>query len=153
MWSSTTIQYDDNYALYIQKTHYAGGSAFTGIPGMKLGDAEGDPLGAMSIQSCQFDCMNSKTCRSVSYNQAKSQCILSDTSITIGSDWDYFEKKNEIRQHKMAQEEMAVKHKEQTLKIVNALRLYNETSQRLAPEIRAGLVAPSDEVTELDTYL
>jgi len=91
-WSTHKLEYDDNYYLYI-KVAGKGLGHFQAIPGMKMGvDTEFD--GETGIADCKYECLLSETCSSVSYSRRTQHCVRSQVLISIGSDWDYFERKD-----------------------------------------------------------
>merc|ERR1711871_761720 len=90
--SSETIDYDDNFVLYLRATKNGQDLGhFIPIPGMKIGvDAE-EETGA-TLNTCKYDCFSEKGCTSVSFSERGRFCLRSKAKITVGSDWDYYEK-------------------------------------------------------------
>jgi len=69
---------------------------FNAIPGMKIKSSPtGDVLGESTEDGCKADCAFSDRCQSVSYSAPQKLCLTSDESISVGSDWDYFERVGE----------------------------------------------------------
>jgi len=120
-WSSNKIQYDDNYVLYIKSKHSV--EHFTAVPGMKVA-AAGENAVISALNACKLKCAGSEMCFSASYSTETGFCILSGVRVTLGSDYDYFEKVDGIARMKGKQVQMKLRHEKQDVKMQKAMDAY-----------------------------
>jgi len=130
-WSTHKLEYDDNYYLYI-KVNGKGLGHFQAVPGMKLGvDTEYE--GETGIADCKYECLLSDTCSSVSYSRRSQHCVRSQVPISIGSHWDYYEKKGadssavEALQYDTSKEAVNKKHEIAQAKINASIAEFRAT--------------------------
>jgi hypothetical protein len=92
-WAKHKLDYDDEFELYVKRRdRNAEGGYFTAIPGVKIG-VEAQTEMQTSIHECKFNCLMSETCTAFSYAARTETCVQTQVQISVGSDWDYYEKK------------------------------------------------------------
>jgi len=134
-WSTATMKYDDEYVLYIKAAPGESVESFVEIPGMKSpGDAEFE--GKATLNECKLACAASPTCEAASFSEAQSQCVRSQVRVTLGTDWDYYEK---VRDQSMLDDklnEMQTRHLKQRLLLLKTLDSYKKTALHAAKAAR-----------------
>merc|ERR1739848_164685 len=108
--------------MYI-KTNTPNVEHFTAIPGMKAALPEENAV-VRTLNSCKFTCAEEDTCGTASYSVDTGLCLLSEIRVTLGSEWDYFEKVLDTAKRLEKIDMMKTRHAKQDLKIKEAMDEY-----------------------------
>lgn len=92
--SDRKLGYDADFSLYIRSSPLSqDGTPFKAVSGLKvISDESEKESGYVTLAMCQNDCVHNAECKSISYDFPKKACIVSGTSVQLGSSWDYYDK-------------------------------------------------------------
>jgi len=148
--ATKTLTYDDNYVLYIMQTaDDAGAQPFIAVPGMRIGGAS-DPVKEekLSLNECQYDCMNSNgRCKAVTF-RVPNGCELLDIDIIMGSNWNYYEKAIDKGMLEYEKNMMELRQRQETLQIQHLRGKVEKNAVKLNGEMKAALATTVQPLEE-----